>query len=768
MNRPDAAELKKEFTRQTGARSKALKLYKAYVDRSNEHFYATHGSNPGYGRHLDQDYQPIHLYKYFSTSTAARTYARLRDWPTSNVEHKKGGWPGARNWVAGEDYRVMVQGGGTRMIGQNPIQDPNSSGQGYDPDHTQVPYEGILSKYGYSYSHSTPVVYPSGRRIHHTYKKGDHGVGVDQTPGGVWKWDAHKGGSGHSYGGSNAESLEKYLKGRARKGNPDDRYFKTRQGALSYATKLKRKGTIARAEHYGMGGDREWVVWVGGPMVSPGHHEAITAMAPDAQYWKDHPEEEEALRRSGGGRFRSNPESDASSMYESFHGSPSEEVVEFHEDEHYHGNLSGLGVLVELKLVTTTGYDVTLTFSDPEALIASNPGLWQRLRSIGHRTTISHVPKHSARLVSKTRHKGYDIYKAEEGGYRVPELDPESSFDTPGHAKKFIDYWKKQNPGGRHYPDELKIMGSIREGEMILQSKRSVTGRKMSPAELGAVQRAVDNSKARLAQLQAENDARYGINPGPFQSASHLVSRTGKYLDDQLGRVLNPGMGDAVLKRGTIVFFNKYNEPTSYGGVQVGGMLSGETQKIPSGMSVTLTKSMGTSKNRRYLVNTEYEGRSWWAWVDQDDLEFTHGKPQHKPNPSMDVALLCSNESGTQIYIQGGDQSVSLKSIHMDTIPVKDSMVLGEAYFVSYFTQKDFEKFRPTIFEHDIAEESDPPSPKYRKDEVHTAKNRKLVGQGSGLYPVVRLDTLNQKLYLDGGEYKIDKPLIGTSPGIEN
>lgn len=45
-----------------------------------------------------------------------------------------------------------------------------------------------------------------------------------------------------------------------------------------------------------------------------------------------------------------------------------------------------------------------------------------------------------------------------------------------------------------------EIRNSIAEGEMILKSGRSPTGRKMSKAEMGAVQRAVNNSKARIGE----------------------------------------------------------------------------------------------------------------------------------------------------------------------------------------------------------------------------------------------------------------------------
>lgn len=489
---------------------------------------------------------------------------------------------------------------------------------------------------------------------------------------------------------------------------------------------------------------------------------------------------------------KSNPESDSASMYESFHGSPSEEVIEFHDQEHYHGNLAGLGVLVELKLCTITGYDVTLSFSDPEALVAANPetsdpiytdlgygslyqkrkgktwwvrpsfrdsrfspgkgpdgnqfgdwqkvgeslgpdravksgklvlyagnpSVWERLRGIGSRSTVYSVPKHVEKMVKAGSAKGHEIFKAAKGDFRVPTLERESSFDSLADAKKFIGQWSK-NPG-RNYPDEQRVMDSIREGEMILKSKRAGSGRKMSPSELGAVQRAVDNSKTRLVELIRENDARFGKkNPGPFQSTSHLLGSTGKYLDNQLGRVLNPGS--------SVYSVSSVNKKPTYHRTKAGAMKEAAKRKAAGDSEVSVGVKM--SSGGQYVT-------------------------VQNPGTSQDPALLCSNEAGTQLYIQGGDQSVDLKAIHMADVPVKDSMILGEAYFVSYFTTKDFDQHKPTIYEHELAEESD--------------KRRKHLGQGSGMYPTVRYDTLNQKLYLDGGEYHITKPMFQTSPGIEN
>lgn len=391
---------------------------------------------------------------------------------------------------------------------------------------------------------------------------------------------------------------------------------------------------------------------------------------------------------------KSNPESAASSMYESFHGSPSEEVIEFHDQEHYHGNLAGLGVLVELKLCTITGYDVTLSFSDPEALVAANPGVWERLKKLSSRgkdpwVVFKSFDNESAAReeAGKLESKGVLDVRVDKKNVGGRFLGKKFKYEVQIKRESMKKYFKeraldeslqkalkRQREAQRHEKSHSggKSRGSSSGSESSSAPKKktySFKGKTIEETDGEYVVPSIDrdsrfydlkDAKAFITEHVKTNGKK---KVGPFQSSSRLIGNVGAYLDNQLGRALNPGT-------------------------------------------------------------------------------------------SQDPALLCSNEAGTQLYIQGGDQSVDLKAIHMSDVPVKDSMILGEAYFVSYFTTKDFDQHKPTIYEHELAEESD--------------KRRKHLGQGSGMYPTVRYDTLNQKLYLDGGEYHITKPMFQTSPGIEN
>lgn len=94
------------------------------------------------------------------------------------------------------------------------IQNANSSGQGTDPFHNNNPLHGIITGFGYAYSHSTPVVHGEYRLIHHTYKLGEHNVGVYEYPGEYHaRWDTSVScASGRQTQGYGHNSLVKHLR----------------------------------------------------------------------------------------------------------------------------------------------------------------------------------------------------------------------------------------------------------------------------------------------------------------------------------------------------------------------------------------------------------------------------------------------------------------------------------------------------------------------------------------------------------------------------
>jgi hypothetical protein len=113
-----------------------------------------------------------------------------------------------------------------------------------------------------------------------------------------------------------------------------------------------------------------------------------------------------------------------------------------------------------------------------------------------------------------------------------------------------------------------------------------------------------------------------------------------------------------------------------------------------------------------------------------------------KLNPNGPV-LLCSNEDGTHLYIEGGDQKLDLNALGLNELKGKESAVIGTVTHITYHVAKKFDgKVEEADYYHRFSEES------------------------NGLRPMLRYDIRNKHLYLDGGVYHIPRPLMGTSAGI--
>ena len=102
------------------------------------------------------------------------------------------------------------------------IQNPNSSGQGFDPfARNNLAHVDILS-FGYEYSHSVPVMHGDmGRLIHHCYKRGEHNVSVWDRGMGIFStvnWTTSTScASGRHTRGYDVLSLRKHLKNKSRR-----------------------------------------------------------------------------------------------------------------------------------------------------------------------------------------------------------------------------------------------------------------------------------------------------------------------------------------------------------------------------------------------------------------------------------------------------------------------------------------------------------------------------------------------------------------------
>ena len=133
-------------------------------------------------------------------------------------------------------------------------------------------------------------------------------------------------------------------------------------------------------------------------------------------------------------------------------------------------------------------------------------------------------------------------------------------------------------------------------------------------------------------------------------------------------------------------------------------------------------------------------------------IETPTGLLAHITFDEEDLPFLCSSEDGTQLYVEKGDQSIDLAALEMDSEDwIKDRMILGRFaesrgkrnWNVTYRTKKRFDDFKEIDYQHDLGEET-------------------------GDRPALEYEPRSQKLFIAGGRYRIDLPVIGMSPGIEN
>lgn len=145
------------------------------------------------------------------------------------------------------------------------------------------------------------------------------------------------------------------------------------------------------------------------------------------------------------------------------------------------------------------------------------------------------------------------------------------------------------------------------------------------------------------------------------------------------------------------------------------------------------------------LVETETNGTmaiafSGYRW-DNKEKAFEEDK-------RVDVSkttILASNETGTQLFFRG-DQELKLDQFKFSkTEASKEVVTIGDVEMITYHARKIFDgKEEEYDYFHEFSEDDGAPLPKL-------------------IY-----HTLSKTMTLAGGAYKIEKPLIGTSPGIEN
>jgi hypothetical protein len=336
----------------------------------------------------------------------------------------------------------------------------------------------------------------------------------------------------------------------------------------------------------------------------------------------------------GFGPRKRNPEDSAASMYESFHGSPSEQVVTYEDEEHYHEYLSELGVCCGFLVECVDGGVQAIGLSGYE---------WQG--------------------------KGKDQGFVEGAATRT---NPKRKKGPIGQSAELLGGWA---------------------GEADSELGRLVSGNPMSNEE--------SRSMPNVAQIRAQATR---IIKGKIPASVRKELNNGVRLG-LLGHLKKDGLKPEVY----------YHPDHRHGAI--------ERQRVEAEYSASLIANV-VGFNRDMRENRSNPG---------------------SPDPvSPDTTLLCSNEDGTQLYLQGGDQSLDLGALGITgESATKELIVVGEAVKIYYETAKDFDNHEVIQYHHELGEET-------------------------GEVPILTYDRLNERLMLIGGAYHIEKPMLETSPGIEN
>src|SRR5713101_826646 len=96
-----------------------------------------------------------------------------------------------------------------------------------------------------------------------------------------------------------------------------------------------------------------------------------------------------------------------------------------------------------------------------------------------------------------------------------------------------------------------------------------------------------------------------------------------------------------------------------------------------------------------------------------------------------DAVMVVSSPNGRQLYLLGGNQDISDSLASMGVDSSKDLIDLGDAVFLSYDASKWQSDFKPTIWEHKLGEES-------------------------GIRPRGFYDQLKRRIFLAGGNYRVE------------
>ena len=303
----------------------------------------------------------------------------------------------------------------------------------------------------------------------------------------------------------------------------------------------------------------------------------------------------------------------------------------------------------------------------------------------------------AAQLPSATRsiattpksYKSAKIWRSAEGDWKT-DLDRESTFDSEGDVKRFVDAEKK-NPG-------ISVTSKRQSAQIVRDRKEAKRG---------------------LLAAWDNGDAEYVYVLDGVRHVSYPRSMTREQME-KLKADVKRNPEDAAA--------DKYEE------------FHGK----PSGEEVIVEEEYRYHENLAALGDLcQIKCRT----VSGYDASFDFCGYNEKTGAFDETVaeserpILCCSEDGRQLYVLGGDQALDLGEIKMDSGKwPRDSMVIGEAYMVTYQTAKGFDEFETVSYFHEL-------------------------GEDTGVPPQLVFDKLNDQIQFVGGQYEI-LPEDGDAKGL--
>lgn len=341
-------------------------------------------------------------------------------------------------------------------------------------------------------------------------------------------------------------------------------------------------------------------------------------------------------------------------------------------------------------------------------------------------------PERIAAREKSLSYKGYRVYGSDEAGWRTSLGGGDSRFDSEKDVKAFITSWNRKNRGPHSRlgaeVDSInrEILGTTdaKKLKKLLERRDKLVQKTLNPGQgsfarcVAAVSRrgGVDDSKAVCAASKRRTP----------EGAAELQRAAAKGRRKNIDPVTSEMLGQEFIKMG-----GRLKKKATGNPADAAASMYQKFHGRPSG------KVMEVEKPIHYHAHLAALGELEKLTVRSNDGGLVDLE-------GFGDAVLCSNERGTQLYIEGGDQAVKLSAFGIGK-PYHDVEDLGEVTKLWYFTTKDHlgDQGGEASYHHTLSEEK---------------KTRMSYGFGERRAPKPRLlyDVVNESLSFAGGEYTVE------------